>query len=105
MERNTGWATSLLEYIEQRDHEGIGLYRDELRHLFEDDQGTHGVETNELWVVVDYHLRLLETAGFITKEADEDGKIGLDNFELTWAGHEYLENNRPHDFPSDFVVG
>lgn len=93
MERNKRFAVHLLGYIERNDHEGIGLYRSELRYLFESDSISGEVPEDQAWVVVDYHLRLLETAGLLTREAEIDGKIGEDNFELTWAGHEFLDAN------------
>lgn len=98
MERNTGLAVRLLGYIQSNDHEGIGLYRSELRQYFENDPASKEFAEDQSWMVVDYHLRLLESAGFVTKESDIDGKNDLDNFELTWAGHEYFDENAPSDY-------
>lgn len=104
MKRNTEIAVHLLGYIELHDHEGIGLYRSELREYFENDSISGEVPEDQAWVVVDYHLRLLETAGFVTRDPDIEGKIGLDNIELTWAGHEYFENNAPSNFVGNLNV-
>ncbi|MBS3183737.1 hypothetical protein JIQ88_01410 [Pseudomonas sp. PCH44] len=104
MKRKIEFAVHLLGFIERNDHEGIGLYREELRQLFENDPISGEVAEDQTWVVVDYHLRLLETAGFVTREADIDGKIGEDNFELTWAGHEFFEKNAPSHFSGDLKV-
>lgn len=102
MERNTTWAVSLLGYIVNNDHEGIGLYRSELRLLFERDP-TVEVENGQSSVALDYHLRLLESAGFVTKETDIDGKNDFDNFELTWAGHHHFEENAPSEHKGFFT--
>ena len=104
MERSEEFAVSLLGYIERNDHDGVGLYRSELRKLFEDDPGSKDVSEDQKWVVADYHLRLLESAGFVTRDPDSEGKNDLDNYELTWAGHEYFEKNAPSDFVGIFDV-
>ncbi|WP_433734978.1 DUF2513 domain-containing protein [Pseudomonas monteilii] len=106
MERNEELAVTLLSYIEAEDHEGVGLYRKELRNLHENTLVGADVDSTQVLLQVDYHLHLLETAGFVTREAEgEKGRDELDIFELTWAGHDFLAKNTPLDFSGDFVTG
>ena len=87
MQRNKALAKEILEIVSTEDNSGGGLYRSEIlgvlteRHA----QQVHGLES-----AVSYHLNLLETAGFVKiTRSDHDN----DNFEMTWAGHDFIEAN------------
>lgn len=87
MQRNKALAKEILEIVSTEDNSGGGLYRSEILGVFTEryaDQGD-GLED-----AVRYHLHLLETAGFvkITRTNHDD-----DNFEMTWAGHDFIEAN------------
>ncbi|WKL53342.1 DUF2513 domain-containing protein [Pseudomonas kielensis] len=93
------WSISLLGYIQNQDHEGIGLYRSEIRQLFENDPEVSDDAKEESWVVADYHLHLLETAGFVVQTpSQEQGDRDHDNFELTWEGHNFLDEHGPTEY-------
>ena len=90
MRRNKNWAVKLLSFIEAHDLEGIGLTRFELRKMFANDKESSGMDTFEIFNVVDYHLSLLESANFVMLKKDEEDKEA-DDFMLTWSGHDQIE--------------
>ncbi|MBA6092840.1 hypothetical protein H4C81_28930 [Pseudomonas monteilii] len=99
MQRNKELALELLATIVSEDHGGGGLYREEIQAVLDEKYPDHEEGRRD---AVDYHLHLLETAGFL--KFTQNGKDD-DNYEVTWAGHDYLEKNAPLDFIGDFVVG
>ena len=92
MRRIKDWAAQLLVFIEENDAEGVGLTRQELRRFFTEYQVSLGESASNLWDVVDYHLSLLESGGFVTcKIYDEyEHDREADDFMLTWAGHDLI---------------
>ncbi len=91
MRRNKDLAIRLLSYIEDRDSEGLGLYRAELKECLKNDPNAKLGDVHSALDALDYHLHLVETAGFVVCTLSElEGDRAGDNFELTWAGHEYL---------------
>lgn len=92
MRRNKEWAVQLLVFIEENDAEGVGLTRRELRGFFAEYQESRGENASNLWDVVDYHLSLLESGGFITRIIydEEEHDREADDFMLTWAGHDLI---------------
>lgn len=92
MRRNKEWARQLLTILAESDEGGgVGLFRSELRQLFEDSASSLGMGAQELEDAVDYHLHLLETAGFVKFDPDEENSLD-DTFMLTWSGHDYLDS-------------
>ena len=90
MKRNKDWALSLLVFLE-RIPDGCGLTRQELKEMFDKSDVSSSMSTEEAWDACEYHIHLLTTAGFVLKTKSDDG-IAHDDFELTWAGHDYLES-------------
>lgn len=90
MRRNKLWANQLLDIVVDNDQGGGGLFREEIRRLFAGSDSGQGFTSEELWEAVDYHLHLLVTAGFLTFTGDDENNWDLDNFQMTWAGHEYI---------------
>lgn len=91
MHRNKGLVVRLLSYIQDRDLDGYGLYRAELKECLESDTSAKLGDVPSALNALDYHLYLAETAGFVIRTpSEEEGDKAGDNFELTWAGHEYL---------------
>ena len=103
MLRNKDWALDLLNILVD-EPTGAGMNRQEIRMEFGSIESNSKLGSEELWDAVDYHLHLLETAGFVRFLKDADDRAH-DYFEMTWAGHDYHESNAPHYFPGDFVVG
>lgn len=96
MLRQKELAIQLLSILEEHDSEGAGLYRSDLMESLETEPKAKADAQLERWNIVDYHLRLLATAGFIVfTPSDVKGDTATDNFELTWSGHDYLDANRP----------
>ncbi|WP_263226503.1 DUF2513 domain-containing protein [Pseudomonas alabamensis] len=96
MFRQKELAVKLLSLIEEHDIEGAGLDRSEIMAWLKLDAKAKDAEQLDHWNTVDYHLRLLATAGFIVYTPSKlIGDTETDNFELTWSGHEYLDGNRP----------
>ena len=93
MKRNQELAVSLLLFLENID-DGSGLTRHELKVLLEQSEHASDMSTEELWNTLDYHLRILVTAGFVTETLAAEG-MAHDDFDLTWTGHDYLDANRP----------
>ncbi|WPO32079.1 hypothetical protein REH59_10665 [Pseudomonas sp. BO3-4] len=89
MKRNKSIATRLLEYIEEYDVEGAGLFRVQLQQIFYDEH--HRQYSGEGSVnLVEYHLDLLVSANFV-KLIEEPSGREHDIFTLTWSGHDHLE--------------
>ncbi|MFJ2981210.1 MULTISPECIES: hypothetical protein [unclassified Pseudomonas] len=84
MQRNTKLALELLEILVVEDHTGVGLYREEIQAVFAEKYPDHEAGRRE---AVDYHLHLLETAGYIVLVPAEHDEP---SFKPTWAGHDYL---------------
>ncbi|AIN57784.1 hypothetical protein O165_005505 [Pseudomonas soli] len=81
-------AKELLEIIVTEDNGGNGLYRSEIHAVFaERYPHTAPVHVD----AVNYHLHILDTAGLVKATYDEDVNLDLDNFEMTWAGHDLLD--------------
>ncbi|WP_339546308.1 DUF2513 domain-containing protein [Pseudomonas sp. RA_35y_Pfl2_P32] len=102
MLRNKGWAVELINIIAE-EPTGAGMNRAEIRLMFCASDSGSGLGSEYAWDTVDYHLHLLETAGFVKLTKDEER--AYDYFEMTWAGHDYLEANAPWEIPADFVAG
>ena len=95
MKRNTELAVSLLLFLE-RVEDAEGLARHELKTLLEQSEHASSMPSEQLWDTLDYHLRILESAGFVVETASSEG-TAHDDFELTWSGHDYLDENRPSE--------
>lgn len=87
MQRNSNLAKEILEIIIAEDSAGGGLYREEIHGVFAERHGDHGSGRDEY---VEYHLLILESGGFV-KRTKDNGDRNQDNFELTWAGHDFVE--------------
>lgn len=94
MKRNTELAVSLLLFLEQVE-DAEGLVRHELKALLEKSEHASSMTSEQLWDALDYHLRILQSAGYVTVSQSNEG-VAHDDFELTWAGHDYLDENRPN---------
>lgn len=91
MRRNIFVASQLLDIIIDNDERGTGMPRRQIQELFRGSgAGSQMSETN-CEEVVDYHLHLLQTAGFV--ECHRDLRVNLpgDEFRMTWAGHEHVK--------------
>lgn len=87
MKRNNALAKEILEVISTEDNGGGGLYRSEILGVFAEKYDHQG---SGLEPALSYHLHLLETASFVkVTRVDHDD----DNFEMTWAGHDFIEAN------------
>ncbi|MFJ4056556.1 hypothetical protein ACIPZC_24340 [Pseudomonas sp. NPDC089743] len=106
MHRDKGIALRLIDILVE-EPTGAGMHRAELRQEFSETDLGAGLNTEDLWNLVDYHLRLLETAGFVKMTKDEDAAINteFDYFEMTWAGHNYQEQNATAFIPEEILVG
>lgn len=93
MKRNTELAVNLLLFLEQAE-DAEGLVRHELKKVLDESLKESPMTEEQRWDALDYHLRLLQTAGFVTMTPSTDG-VAHDDFDLTWAGHDYLDANRP----------
>jgi hypothetical protein len=91
MQRDESVAITILRTILFLDSDGEGYYRKDfysaVRQILEMTVGE-----SELVNMVDYHLHLLETAGFVLCDPELEGGHGLDSFLLTWRGHDYLDS-------------
>lgn len=99
MQRNLKLALELLDLIVSENEGGAGVYPRQVQSAFAKRYPDHEPGRYD---VVEYHLHLLETAGFIVRIEDDQDEPSL---KLTWAGHDYLEENSTSDFPGDFIVG
>lgn len=95
MKRNTELAATLLLFLEQVEDDE-GLARHELKERLGQSKHASSMSSEQLWDTLDYHLRLLQSAGFVTITPSSQG-FAHDDFELTWDGHDYLEDNRPSE--------
>lgn len=87
MKRDKQLAKEILEIIATEDNSGEGLDRcGILAVLIERYPSVGAAYEAEL----NYHLHLLHTGGFLKATFDED-EFELDNFEMTWTGHDLLE--------------
>jgi len=90
MQRDESVAMTILKTILFLDADGEGYYRKDfysaVRELLEMTIGE-----SELVNMVDYHLHLLETGGFVLCDREMEVGQGFDTFQLTWRGHDYLE--------------
>ena len=79
MKRNMALIKCLLEHVEEHDAplRPAWIEPDTFKPTFE---------------VVRYHVRLIKEAGFVHNITDNEDRISVG--ELTWAGHEYLEQLR-----------
>lgn len=97
MQRYESVAKKILELIVNHDSDGSGVVRADLYALVE--RAMHrSSELGDTAATVDYHLYLLEDAGFVQcfegeseDEDDEDNASDRDAHVLTWAGHDYLD--------------
>jgi hypothetical protein len=99
MQRYESIAKKILELIVSHDSDGSGVVRTDLYSLIERAL-YRSSELGDTAATVDYHLYLLEDAGFVQcfegeiedeDDEDDDGSA-RDTYLLTWAGHDYLEN-------------
>lgn len=88
MQRNIKLAKEILDIIISETNGGGGLYRDEIHAVFVERYPDYERGRDDH---VEYHLHLLETGGFVKVTEDPEGDRDKDNFELTWAGHDYVE--------------
>ncbi|MCU7240394.1 DUF2513 domain-containing protein [Pseudomonas peradeniyensis] len=95
MKRNTNLAVTLLLLLEQVE-DAEGLARHQLKESLGQSKHASSMTSEELWDVLDYHLRLLQSAGFVTITQSFEG-VAHDDVELTWSGHDYLDVNRPSE--------
>ncbi|WP_363105817.1 DUF2513 domain-containing protein [Pseudomonas putida] len=73
------------------DEFGSGVVRSKIRSGFKDYLGSTGSNLGaDHDNIVDYHLHLLETAGYV-KCTPSSSSRAYDTIQLTWAGHDYLE--------------
>ncbi|MCY3918407.1 MAG: DUF2513 domain-containing protein [Chloroflexi bacterium] len=79
MKRDMAVIRCLLEYIEAHDKMFQPIH-------FDDDTFRLPAER------VQYHLRLIEDAGFVRTKGTRQGYLVVE--ELTWSGHEYLAQLR-----------
>ncbi len=104
MLRNKAIALELLSILFE-EPTGSGMNRAELRSEFGASELGAGLNTEDQWSLVDYHLHLLETAGFVKLTEDDESERGYDYFEMTWSGHDYLDENAPVFIPDEVLVG
>lgn len=95
MKRDTELAVSLLLFLEQAEY-AEGLVRHELKTLLGQSKHASSMSSEQLWDTLDYHLRILASADFVVVTPSGEG-VAHDDFELTWAGHDYLDANRPSE--------
>lgn len=88
MQRNSELAKEILEIIIAEDNGGGGLYRDEIHGVFAERYPDHEAGRFDH---IEYHLLLLVSGGFVTFTADDEGDRDQDNFEMTWAGHDFVQ--------------
>lgn len=90
MERDESVAKTILRTIFFFDNDGEGYYRKDfysaVKQILE-----MTIDESKLVNMVDYHLHLLETAGFVLCDREPEDGHGFDSFLLTWRGHDYLE--------------
>lgn len=100
MRRNKDIALQLLNILAEEPG-GFAIQRYELRQEFVNSALSSGLGISNLRRVADYHLHILETAGFVklTKDEEIKGCSQSDYFQMTWAGHDYLECNSPGYIP------
>lgn len=89
MFRNKLLAKEILELIVSEDGGGGGLYREEIEGVFAEKYPDHEPGRAD---AVTYHLHILETANLVKLTKDSEDR-NQDNFEMTWAGHDFLEAN------------
>jgi len=89
MLRNKSIAKEILEIVAVEDGGGGGLYREEIHAVYAERYPNHEPGRVD---ALDYHLHLLETAGFVKLEKNDQGREH-DNFEMTWDGHDFIEAN------------
>lgn len=99
MQRNTKLALELLDLIVSENEGGAGVYPHQVQSAF---AKRHPNLEPGRYDAVEYHLHLLQTAGFIVLAEDDQDEPSL---KLTWAGHDYLEENSASELPGDFIVG
>ncbi|MCJ2373735.1 MULTISPECIES: DUF2513 domain-containing protein [Pseudomonas] len=88
MKRDILMAARILGFLVQ-ECVGTGVPRNDIRLRYVGDK-VQGVPTEVIWDQIDYHLELLESAGFVARHrAGED--FSADIFSMTWAGHDYLD--------------
>lgn len=87
MRRNKKLAEEILEIILAGDDGGDGLVRCKIHRVFEERYPNHEPGRYDH---VEYHLRLLESGGFV-KLTEDYSDSDHDSFEMTWAGHDFLE--------------
>ncbi|QXI49148.1 DUF2513 domain-containing protein [Pseudomonas anuradhapurensis] len=88
MQRNSELAKEILESIIIEDHGGGGLYREEIHAVFEE---RYPDREPGRFDRLEYHLSLLVSGGFLTFTPDDKGNRKNDNFEMTWAGHDFVQ--------------
>lgn len=96
MKRNKALALVLLLSLEEV-ADGGSLTRHELKVLLGQTEFSASMSSEELWDALDYHLRILVTAGFVIETESSEG-MAHDDFDLTWAGHDFLDAHRPEGF-------
>lgn len=92
MRRDKVFAVHLLNLVVENDSEGAGLTRKEIRSLSEPSRSSYGTDLSSHWNMVDYHLDILGAGGYILRKPDEEGNYEIDDFLMTWAGHDLAES-------------
>lgn len=87
MKRDKQLAKEILEIIAAEDNSGEGLDRCGIQAVFVERYRSVGAAYE---AELNYHLHLLQTGGFLKVTQDQDD-FELDNFELTWSGHDLIE--------------
>ncbi|CAK9890065.1 MULTISPECIES: DUF2513 domain-containing protein [Pseudomonas] len=100
MQRSETVAKTILELIIKHDGDGTGVFRSDL-YSFAERELPRSLVQGDMAATVDYHLYLLEDAGFVNMvmgeteaedESEDEDAMDSDYFMLTWAGHDYLDN-------------
>ncbi|HEN8726655.1 hypothetical protein [Pseudomonas alloputida] len=91
MLRSEAWARQILRVVMAEDEFGSGVVRSKIRSGFKDVLNASGSDLGKDHDnIVDYHLHLLETTGYV-KITPSSVNGAYDKIQLTWAGHDYLE--------------
>ncbi|MFJ2480703.1 hypothetical protein ACIOWE_10535 [Pseudomonas sp. NPDC087598] len=83
-------AKKLIELLIADDDYGNGINKARIRNLFVENLGATGeIVPTFSDNIVDYHIHLLETAGYV-KVTTVPSNRGYDKIEVTWSGHDYV---------------
>lgn len=83
-------AKKLIELLIADDDYGNGINKARIRNLFVENLVAAGESVPTFSDnIVDYHIHLLETAGYV-KVTTAPSNRGYDKIEATWSGHDYV---------------